>query len=220
MPSSGEVPELERRRRHHARQQKTAARSPPTPKAEYKNRSSPNRRPDPATLPSHYSSLPRPTRLLRVASTVHPPPVTHLIPCPPDLPAPIPAAAPPEAAPAPRLARPGFTWTVEGVRREAADAPSSKSPGGKPRKHPMAGRRPVALIEETHRAKQMEGNTRRETSVPSASASLFPAPASRCSTIPPAMGPSIAFTTTRNVSACGASPATRYHDTDSHISSR
>jgi hypothetical protein len=50
-----------------------------------------------------------------------------------------------------------------GVRREAADPPSSLSPGGKPRKHPTAGRRPVALREETHGAKQMEGNTRRET---------------------------------------------------------
>ncbi len=33
---------------------------------------------------------------------------------------------------------------------EAADPPSSQSPGGKPAKYPGAGRRPVALMEETH----------------------------------------------------------------------
>jgi hypothetical protein len=49
-----------------------------------------------------------------------------------------------------------------GAAREAADPPSSLSPGGKPRKHPMAGRRPVALKGETHRTKQMEGNTWRK----------------------------------------------------------
>jgi hypothetical protein len=56
-----------------------------------------------------------------------------------------------------------------GAAGEAADPPSSLSPGGKPTKHPKAGRRPVALRDETHRTKQMEGNTRREIGVPSAS---------------------------------------------------
>jgi hypothetical protein len=46
---------------------------------------------------------------------------------------------------------------------EAADPPSSLDPGGKPTKHPQAGRRPAALMGETHRTKQMERNTRRET---------------------------------------------------------
>src|SRR5215210_6186181 len=41
--------------------------------------------------------------------------------------------------------------------------PFLQSPGGKPRKHPEAGRRPVALRAETQGAKQMERNTRRET---------------------------------------------------------
>ena len=75
------------------------------------------------------------------------------------------AAAPPPAHQHP----PGLTPHVylagrgRGVRREAADPPSSLSPGGKPRKHPKAGRRPVALRGETHGTKQMEGNKWRET---------------------------------------------------------
>ena len=64
-----------------------------------------------------------------------------------------------------------------GAPGEAADPPSSLSPGGKPTKHPKAGRRPVALRDETHRTKQMEGNTRREIGVPSASVPYSPAPA-------------------------------------------
>jgi hypothetical protein len=61
----------------------------------------------------------------------------------------------------------------KGVRRQAADPLPRKSPGGQPTKHPEAGRRPVALMEETHRAKQMEGNTRSETSVPWAISSSY-----------------------------------------------
>ena len=44
-----------------------------------------------------------------------------------------------------------------GVRREAADPPSSKAQA-QSGKRPGAGRRPVALREETHRAKHREGN--------------------------------------------------------------
>jgi hypothetical protein len=68
--------------------------------------------------------------------------------------------------PAPAWANPHHIYLARrgrGVRREAADPPSSLSPGGKPRKQPGAGPRPVALRGETHRAKQMERNTRRET---------------------------------------------------------
>jgi hypothetical protein len=87
------------------------------------------------------------------------------------------ATAPPRHT---HTATPGHTTTqiyMAGRGRGPARSggpPSSLSPGGKPRKHPKAGRRPVALRGETHRAKQMEGNTRRETGVPSASAPLFP----------------------------------------------
>jgi hypothetical protein len=81
------------------------------------------------------------------------------------LPAPV-AAAPPQATQASRLGWPVQVYLAgrgRGVRREAADSPSSQSPGGTPRKHPEAGRRPVALNGETHwnetdGGKQMEGN--------------------------------------------------------------
>jgi hypothetical protein len=128
--------------------------------------STPDPRPSPASTatspPASSSQLPP-----RVASGFTPSRLsdTHLLvphlPAPPSL-----AAAPPEAPPASRLGWPVQVYLAgrgRGVRREAADPPSSLSPGGEPRKHPKAGRRPVALMEETHRAKQMEGNTRRET---------------------------------------------------------
>jgi hypothetical protein len=150
----------------------------PHPKSSTGTARTPTDAPTPPRSRPHYSSLPRPTRLLSVASST---PLRSLTSSPAHLICltPIPAGAPPEATPAPRLG-----WPVQvlldsrgrGVRREAADAPSSKSPGGKPRKHPKAGRRPVALMGETHRAKQMEGNTRRETGVPPASAPNSPAP--------------------------------------------
>jgi hypothetical protein len=141
------------------------------------NRSSPNRRPDPVALRSHYSSPPStclPSRRLdsspRSAHSPHP--------CPSGLPDPDPLP-PPRLRPLqlPAWAGPARFYLDSrgsGVRREAADPTSSESPGGKPRKHPKAGRRPVALMGETERAKQMEGNTRRETGVPSASACLIP----------------------------------------------
>ncbi len=145
-----------------------------TPKPRHQNRSSPHRRPDPATLPTLVSPalpafLPRPLeQLTPLASHPHP---AYLI------------CAPRPTLPPPRLRSPELpAWAGpsrfyldsrgSGVRREAADPTSSLSPGGKPRKHPQAGRRPVALREETHRTKQMEGNTRRETVFGARSASL------------------------------------------------
>src|SRR5688500_3443761 len=104
-------------------------------------------------------------------------------------PLPPPRPTPPKR---PAWAGPSRFYLERGVRREAADSPSSKSPGGTPTKHPTAGRRPVALKEETHRAKQMEGNTRRETGVSSTPASLRRLRLCRCSTTPPAMAPSVA----------------------------
>jgi hypothetical protein len=83
----------------------------------------------------------------------------------PDLLTPIPAAAPPLATQASRLGWPVQVLPGRSRKGSPADSPSSESPGGKPRKHPKAGRRPVALRGETHRAKQMEGNKWRATDV-------------------------------------------------------
>jgi hypothetical protein len=154
-----------RQQRHHH----------PTPRAETPEPLEPHRRLDPRHAPLPLlAALPA---FLRVASTVHPTRLTHLIP-------PYPICLTPIPLPQPRLrplqlpawAGPSrFTWQVEeGGPARSGGPPSSKSPGGKPRKHPKAGRRPVARRGETHRAKQMEGNTRRETGVPSASVSLIP----------------------------------------------
>jgi hypothetical protein len=162
--TSGEVSELERRRRHDTRQQQTAA-PPPTPKAEYENRSSPNRRPDPATLPSNYSSLP-PTCLLsrRLDSSprsAHPPRPAYLIPV-----APIPpAAAPPEATPASRLGWPVQVYLDRRGRGSGAKrrTPFLQEPMREAKETPEGGAAACCAQRETHRAKQMEGNTRRET---------------------------------------------------------
>jgi hypothetical protein len=48
--------------------------------------------------------------------------------------------------------------TVTPTTPESGGPPFLQSPGGKPRKHSGAGRRPVALMGETLRTKQMEGN--------------------------------------------------------------
>jgi hypothetical protein len=130
---------------------------------------------DLATLRSHYLSLSRPTCVASRASTVHPARLTHLIHAYLICLARPPAAAPPEATRPSRLG-----WPVQVLpeqSRKWGPARSGgphflQSPGGKPRKHPKAGRRPVALKGETHRAKHMEGNTRGETGVSSTSASL------------------------------------------------
>jgi hypothetical protein len=135
----------------------------------------------PTDAPTPHAPVPllvsRPTCLPSCRLDSHRPRPTHLITAHLICLTRSPAAAPPEATPASRLGWPVQVYLDRrgrGVRREAADPPSSKSPGGKPRKHPKAGRRPVALMGETQRAKQMEGNTRRETGVPSASACLIP----------------------------------------------
>ena len=94
------------------------------------------------------------------------PPVSNQTPIhrsPPPLPR---CRRPAPGPPAPAWANPPHVYLAgrgRGVRREAADPPSSLSPGGKPRQHPKAGRRPVALRAETHGTKQMEGNKWRET---------------------------------------------------------
>jgi hypothetical protein len=101
--------------------------------------------PDPTSAVRTTSpSSPDPPPAPRVVSTAHPP-APHILTRHPSSAALGPdAAAPPPAHPLP----PGLTH-----------------PGlpGRSRKHPTAGRRPVALRAETHRAKQMERNTRRET---------------------------------------------------------
>lgn len=104
---------------------------------------------------------PDPPPAPRVSSTAHPP-APHLLTRHPSSAAldPI-AAAPPPAHPLP----PGQTHPgLPGRSRKGSPArsgglPFLQSPGAKPRKHPEAGRRPVALMGKTHRAKHMEGNT-------------------------------------------------------------
>jgi hypothetical protein len=138
-------PELERRHGHDNRQQQTAAPSPPTLQAETPEPLEPHRRPDPATpaaAPTTRLSpaLPAfPSRRLDCS----PPRLTHLVParliCLTPIPLPPPRLRPLQL---PAWAGPSrFTWQVEegGVRRKAADPPSSLSPGGKPTKHPKAG---------------------------------------------------------------------------------
>jgi hypothetical protein len=125
--------------------------------------------PRPRHVPVPLLVSPPPDRLLRVASTVPSLRSRTSSPAHPICLTPIPAAAPPEATPASRLGWP--VQVLPGQSRKGSPArsgglPFLQSPGGKPRKHPKAGRRPVALMGETHRAKQMEGNTRRETGVP------------------------------------------------------
>src|SRR5215210_4484074 len=91
------------------------------------------------------------------------PPVTPTLP--------VAAAPPPAHQHPPGQTRTTFTWHVEeggsGAKRRT---PLPAKPRREAQNGPGAGRRPVALRGETHRAKQMEGNTRRETGVPSASA--------------------------------------------------
>jgi hypothetical protein len=116
---------------------------------------------------SHHSSSPAlPAFLTRRLEQLTPPRLTHLIPAylicltPTHL-----AAAPPHATQASRLGYPGHIYLASrgrGVRRSAADPPSSQAPA-QSQDGRMAGRRPVALKGETHRAKQMEGNRRSET---------------------------------------------------------
>jgi hypothetical protein len=112
---------------------------------------------------THFSPpyLPTSDRLDRPPDPTHSP-----NPCPFDVPDSTTCRRPASRHPCfpPGLANPGFTWTVEegesGAKRRT---PLPQSPSGKPRKHRKAGRRLVALKEETHRTKQMEGNTWRET---------------------------------------------------------
>ena len=157
------------RRDHHPHRKPStrSARAQPTPR--------------PRNAPVLLLASPRPTRLSFASPRQFTPLASLTSSLASDLPGPDPpAAAPPEATPASRLG-----WPVQvspGSSRKWGPARSGgphflQSPGGKPRKHPKAGRRPVALMGETHRAKQMEGNTRRETGVPPASAPYSPAPA-------------------------------------------
>src|SRR5215207_8953612 len=95
------------------------------------------------------------------------PPVSNQTPTHPSRP-PCPVPPPRPRPPSTRLGKPAPH--LPGTSRKGGPAQSGgppflQSPGGKPRKHPGAGRRPVALRAETHRGKQMERNTRRETAL-------------------------------------------------------
>jgi hypothetical protein len=120
--------DLQRRHRHDDRQQQTGAQSPRTPKAVTAEPLEPTDAPTPPR--SHQPSSPLHLPTSRVAF----------------------AAAPPPATQASRMGWPVqvVTWTVE--EGESGGFPFLPSPGGKPRKHPKAGRRPVALSGETHNA--------------------------------------------------------------------
>jgi hypothetical protein len=111
----------------------------------HQNRSNPHRRPQPATPArrSYYlSPALAPAASPRVTSTVHSSTLqTHPQPNRSAFPAPV-AAAPPQALPASRLGWPIQVYLAgrgRGVRREAADPPSSRSPRGKPRETPEGG---------------------------------------------------------------------------------
>ena len=79
-------------------------------------------------------------------------------------PLPVAAAPPPAHQHPPGQTRTTFTWHVEeggsGAKRRT---PLPPKPRREAKNRPGAGRRPVALRGETHRTKQMERNTRRET---------------------------------------------------------
>jgi hypothetical protein len=79
-------------------------------------------------------------------------------------PCPVAAAPPPAHQHPPGQTRTTFTWHVEeggsGAKRRT---PLPPKPRREAKERSGAGRRPVALRAETHRAKQMERNTRRET---------------------------------------------------------
>ena len=154
---------LRRRDRGQGPQQHPVA--PPHEEPTEPNRSSLHRRPTPPSAvptPDSSPALSPPNSASHRWST-HPSQIRHQ---PTRHARPARCRRPAPGPPAPAWANPHHIYLARrgrGVRREAADPPSSLSPGGKPRKHPTAGRRPVALREETHGAKQMEGNTRRET---------------------------------------------------------
>jgi hypothetical protein len=192
--TSGEAPELERRHGHDNRHQQTAAPSPPTPQS----RDTRTAR-APTDAPTRHAPLPllvssTPTRLAsrRLDSS---PASAHLPhPCPSDLPGPIPpAAAPPEATPASRLGWPVQVYLDSRGRGSGAKrrTPFLRDPRREAKETPEGGAAACCAQGETHRAKQMERNTRRETGVSSTPASLPRAPLRRCSTTPPAMGSSM-----------------------------
>jgi hypothetical protein len=93
--------------------------------------------PQPTPRPRHAPDpllVSPPPRLHRLASTVQPSPLTHLIPCPPALPDPR-SLPPPRLRPLqlPAWAGPSRFYLDSrgrGVRREAADSPSSKAQAG------------------------------------------------------------------------------------------
>jgi hypothetical protein len=120
----------------------------------------PTNHPSPARLRTLPSRTPRPRRNDRTRLGFHP--LTALAPgtdsrfcrCPAKGPCYAPAWADPTGLP---------VGSRKGGPVQRGGPPFLESPGGKLRKHPGAGRRPVALMAETHRAKRMEGNGWRET---------------------------------------------------------
>jgi hypothetical protein len=162
-------------------QQHTAAPPLLQPKPRHQNRSSPHRRPTRHPRPPlpPPPPPPRPPSYPLASPRGSPPLGSRTLTCLSLICLPCIRVPPPRLRPLrlPAWAGPSrFTWQVEegGSGAKWRTPTSSKSAGGKPRKQPKAARRPVALRGETHRAKQMEGNTRRETGVPSASVFLFP----------------------------------------------
>jgi hypothetical protein len=70
-----------------------------------------------------------------------------------------PASAPPCIPPGLPTKQSG--WSRKGGPARSGGPPFLHSPGGKPRKHPEAGRRPVALQGSTGRDQHLENNNRR-----------------------------------------------------------
>ena len=149
-------------RRRHRRQGPAAAHSRPTTRrADRTEPIEPPPTPDPAfSLPSllpiprpPYPRLPpRRTRWSTHRSQIRHQPTHHPRPAPLPPPRPRPTSTR-LGKPAPHL--PGRSR--KGGPARSGGPPFLQSPGGKPRKHPGAGRRPVALRAETHRAKQIGG---------------------------------------------------------------
>jgi hypothetical protein len=117
--------------------------------------STPDPAPSPTTTATPTSPPPRPRNSPSCRLDGSPPsPLGHSPPCRsspmPRLRLPPPRLRPPPASP-PGLARPGLPGrSRKGGPAQSGGPPFLESPGGTPRKHPPAGRRPVALMEETH----------------------------------------------------------------------
>jgi hypothetical protein len=176
------------RRRGRGRAAPLPRHTSPNPQSTTVNPQAENTRPARASTAAHPTAPPAPPYLIL---RLNPPPPPRT-PRPPTSDSPITCLKirfllcpwtrlpPPRLRPsASRLGWPArFTWQVEeGGSGAERRTPLRRKPRRDAKETPAAGRRPVALMGETHRAKQMEGNTRRETGA------ACPAPSTRRGTL-------------------------------------